>query len=113
MFTTTDGQLCYGFLLPEEIELPWERDNEENEDFDEIDWWVKELNFKPSKEIYTEGRTEHLKGITKKDITKYYREKRKFLESNPLPFELVNCCSIDYPKWILAVPNSVFVAKRG
>jgi len=47
-------------------------------------------------------------------IEKYYKEKREFEGNAPkLPIRLVNYCSGNYPAYILAVPNTFKVARRG
>lgn len=114
---STDGQICFGVMLGEEgdVELPW-IDDAETWDNDPEEWWTKEvLGFKHSFEVFDE-RGEYLKGFTRKDprVDKYFDEEFQFKKTAPkMPFELVNCCSGDYPMWILAIPSTTMSASRG
>lgn len=109
MGTNTDGQICYGILLDEDCDpLPWDA---EEYDSDIDGWWLDEMHFENSMEIYdTCGRME---GVTREDISKYFEERRSFLEEHPLPIEVVNVCSLDCPMWVLAIPGSTITASRG
>lgn len=106
MSTSTDGQICYGISL-EGIEFPW----------DGIEKWWQEVNgFKHSIEIYSEtdgGGYVGGKKPAESVINSYYEEEKKWLEANPLPVEVVNYCSIDYPSYMLAVPESFKSCGRG
>lgn len=114
MGVSTDGQICYGILFEDGYEFPWD------EDGDIEDWWNDihgMKDWKPTVEIYnSEGN--YLNGIkpSKEAIDAYYDERRAFKESlsiPPLPVEMVNVCSGDYPTYILAVPSSSKSASRG
>lgn len=109
MSISTDGEICYGALLDDEIELPWD-----GEEFDgEIDsWWIHFLGFEPSVEIY-DRHGDFADGIGRSEIDKYDRELKSFRQKNPLPIACVNACSGDYPLWIIAIPDSVMTAWRG
>jgi len=113
MGTSTDGQICYGVLIEEGTLLPW--DNDEY-DGDIEDWWIYGvLGFKHSFEIYDKDGN-FIDGVqpSQEKLDAYYSERRKFEEQNEkLPVELVNCCSGDYPMWIIALPRTIINAKRG
>jgi hypothetical protein len=115
MSTSTDGQICFGVLIgdEDEVSLPWK---DEEWDGDIEHWWIyKVLGFKHSFEVFDE-KGDYLPGFNKdsKEIDQYFKEKREF-KKNCLqcPVEPVNCCSLDYPSWILAVPSTVITASRG
>lgn len=111
MGVSTNGQICYGVILDEEEEYPWQ---EFDDDIDE--WWTCGiLGFKHSFEMFTpEGNWIGGKEWPREERDKYYQEKRDFEQANPkLPVELVNYCSGDYPMWILAIPDTCNSARRG
>lgn len=108
MTVSTDGQICYGILLGDDMELPWD-------DFDDTinDWWIEVVHaYKPSFEVY-DDKGEHLPGVGKEQIDAYWNERSAFKEAHPLPFQVVNACSGDYPTWILAVDFTCLSANRG
>lgn len=113
MGVSTDGQICYGVILDEDEESPWQ---DEIFDGDIDEWWVYYiLGFKHSFEIYTQAG-EYINGVepSKDRINQYYQEKRDFEQANQkLPVELVNYCSGDYPMYILAIPDTCNSARRG
>lgn len=102
MGTSTDGQLCYGVAFEEEHEFPW--------DGMELEGWWREVNACPVESPYDE-HGEYKPGIT--DTDDYFDQRHKWDAANPLPIELVNCCSADCPIWILAVPASIQSCSRG
>lgn len=111
MGTSTDGQICYGIAFEEGHEFPW--DEKYGGDIDE--WWVMGVHqYKPSFELFNE-KGEYLNGVepSKNDTSRYFQERREFAEARPLPVELVNCCSGDYPQWIIAAKGTVTSARRG
>lgn len=91
MTTSTEGILCYGYILPDEG-LPWQTDDYED-DFEE--WYYSEVvpfNFSID--------WDSADSILRKQ---YFDKKWEFKQANPAPFKLVNYCSWDYPMFILAV----------
>jgi hypothetical protein len=101
MTTSTNGILCYGFIINEDVELPWKTDDYDN-DFD--NWYYTEVvPFKEPFEITSNTDSK----IRQEYFSLYYDFKQK----NPAPFELVNYCSCDYPMFILAVAR--IKASRG
>lgn len=110
MGVSTDGQICYGVLFDEDYEFPWIVDGDNDVDT----WWRNKHGFTHSFELYdSEGN--YLNGVnpSKEQISAYYAEERSFDAANPLPVEVVNYCSCDFPMYILAVPSSTKSARRG
>lgn len=112
MGVSTDGQICYGIFY---------KDSEENSDlfpWDEYDiegWWKKVNGYvNPCPDPFDELGN-YKPGFNEKcpEVSAYFRHQREWEEANPVPVELVNCCSGDYPMWIVAVPTSCRVAYRG
>lgn len=113
MGQSTNGQICYGIAFEEGFEFPWEGEDGEA---DIQDWWTYHVNgFKHEFELYDEAGN-HLPGKippSAEDLEKYYGPKRAFEKANPLPVKLVNYCSGDCSMYILAVPGSFKMARRG
>ena len=111
MGTLTDGIICFGIALEEGTELPWE-----NEKYDcEIEaWWREITGFKDEWNPWTEDG-EYQEGVESDDprFERYFEDRRDWLKTHPIPVVPVNCCSHDYPMWILAVPSSVLECSRG
>ena len=110
MGLSTDGQICFGVLLPDpddmDGEYPWGDDLEE--------WWRGETGYHPPFELFTpEGDYIDGKEPSKDRIRAYFDARREWDAAHPLPVELVNACSCDYPLWIAAVPGTVRTAGRG
>lgn len=107
MGTSTNGQLCYGVAFEEDFEFPWGDDIE--------DWWVYTVHkFKHSFELF-DSAGNYLNGRepSRDENARYWQERRDFEALHPLPVEVVNYCSGDYPMYLLAVPGTVRVARRG
>ncbi len=97
MGTSTDGIICMGIFTGEES--PFEvcsrtGDLPDADDFiyDAEGWWFA------------------YKGYDGPDD---YTAEKEWLEENPMPFEMFNTCSGDYPMWIIAVPGTGITARRG
>jgi len=108
MGLSTNGEISYGVLFDEGYEFPWG-------DKDIDDWWLDVNGFKHSFEIFDE-HGEYLNGVRPSDdvIDKWFEEKEDFKKTiPPLPVEMVNYCSGDYPMYILAIPGTVQTANRG
>lgn len=111
MGVSTNAQICYGIMLDEDAELPWDEDFD-----DEYDWWLIEvLGFKRSFEMFTPaGDWIGGKRWSEEKIKQYDEEMRDFEKSNPaLPITLVNYCSDDYSMYIIAIPETCNSARRG
>jgi len=112
MTVSTDGQICYGILFGEDVKFPW--DTEEWQD-DIEEWWTYEVcGYKNPFELYDDDGN-YLDDIwaTEEKIDEYYDRKFKFQETHPLPVSLVNYCSGDFPLYILTLPQTIKIAKRG
>lgn len=105
MGVSTNGQVCYGYLFEDGYEFPWGDDVER--------WWRNECEFVPTDFPYTPDWNDLTPPASQQRKDAYFDKVYKFDEANPMPFELVNVCSVDYPTWILAVPNTVLIARRG
>jgi hypothetical protein len=113
MSVSTDGQICYGILLDEDTDLPWDDDEFEG-DID--NWWTCGiLGFRHSFEMFTpEGDWIGGQEWPAEKRREYYDEKQAFEESHTeLPVRVVNYCSYDFPMYILAIPETCNRATRG
>lgn len=109
MGVSTDGQLNYGIVFDEGFEFPWsERDDVE-------DWWREVNGYEnPNFDPY-DGKGGYKPGVTRDDprVTAYHLHRREWMAAHPIPIELVNYCSGDYPCWMLALPELKWCASRG
>lgn len=111
MGVSTNGEISYGVAFDEGYEFPWDKDH----DGDIDDWWIYGVHgFKHSFELF-DSAGNYLNGRKppEDEISRYFDEKREFAAAHPLPVELVNYCSGDYPMYVLAVPGVGIVARRG
>ena len=108
MSVSTDAKIFYGIAFEYGYEFPWHDDYIE-------EWWIYGANgFKHSLELYdTEGNYLNGRKPSREEISRYYGERKSFSKSYPIPVELINYCSSDYPMYALAVPGTVITAKRG
>lgn len=90
MGTSSDANLFFGVIFNEGFEFPWGEE-------DITHWWRLQ------------------NGFTENDprINWSFQQRREWDEQNPLPVELVNYCSLDYPIIALAVADTVITAHRG
>jgi len=119
MGVSTNAQLCFGVALPEIDDdlLPWHTED----NWDVTDWWRK-LNGCPQSDvpwdikegdmgyfsIWPDGRK-----VTDLERKSFYDQRDAWDREHPCPVEEVSHCSDDYPMYILAVPGTVTVARRG
>lgn len=112
MGVSTNGQISYGISFEEGFEFPWSEERG-----GDIDAWCiyDALGFKHSTEIYADTKSGYVNDVKPSDdvITAYYKEQHEFENAHPLPVEIVNYCSGEYPMHVLAVPSTVKTAKRG
>jgi len=90
-------------------------DGEGNVDLGDIEEWWKSVNgFKPSVEVFDDDG-EYINGQEPTDevMEQWHRERNKWEAHHPLPFELVHHCHGEEPMYILALPGTVFEARRG
>jgi len=112
MSQNTDGQICFGILLEEGTELPWDEDDECGYG-DVEEWWMELNGYTPPFEIWEKNSAEYLSDITSEMRDQYYEHRRQWKKANPVPVELVNYCSSDYSMYILALPETCINANRG
>lgn len=109
MGVSTDGKICFGVDFDEDFEFPW---NSEDDEIEIDDWWRDLHNYVNPYQIWTDDG--NLKeDITPEDKRKYYDYRHQWIEDNPVPFELVNTCSCDYPIYMLAMPKTNVNCSRG
>lgn len=111
MGVSTDGIICYG-VLREEEEEPFEGLN----DCDgEEEWWCQRNGYEPPFEMF-DSNGEWIGGKDQwppEKVREYFDHQRAWDAEHPMPFELVNTCHSDVPRWIIALPGSVTRASRG
>jgi hypothetical protein len=107
MGQSTNAEISFGIAFEEDYEFPWNG-------FDIEDWWREWCGFINSFEIYDEEGN-HIDGKepSAELVELYFAEQREFDKRHPLPVELVNYCSGDYPMWIIAVTEAGRLARRG
>lgn len=111
MGVSTDGQLSYGIVFEEGFEFPWDYPDFDG-DMDE--WWMFVNGFEnPIESPYTSDGQGYREGFNENspEIPEYFKNRRNWMESNPLPVELVNYCSLEYPIYLLATKH--YCASRG
>lgn len=93
MGVSTNGQICYGFLLTEQS-VPWDLEEYDHEfEF----WWLKITGFDTPHEDYS---------------AEWFEARKEHIERTQMP-DLVNACSNDYPLYILALRGTTSIARRG
>lgn len=109
MSVSTDGQIHFGIVFPEDYEFPW-LDDDQGED----DWWRSVTGFRPSFDPFT-ADGDYKPGVIIGDprIDAYFDEQKQWDKDNPLPFVLVSYQTVDYPAYMLAVPGIGLVARQG
>lgn len=112
MGQSTDAILCFGVPLPEDLELPWQDDDEED-DADIEDWWRKLTGWVPPCEPFVDG--EYAPGFSQNDprIREYFDSRRRWLDQHPLPIELIGHCSSECRMYVVALPGTLRCASRG
>lgn len=110
MGISVNGQICYGVILKEGQEFPWDK-----EGYGIETWWVYSiLGFRHSVELYDKNGN-LLEGInpSQEEIDTYWQEKYDFQKQNPAPpVKLINYGFGYQPLWMLAVPSSVRAAPK-
>ncbi len=108
MSVSTNASLCYGISFPEETEFPWDDLRYDNGIHD---WWREVRGFVPSVDPWDEDG--YLKaGYGPEAEMTYFRDERTWDEQNPVPVKL-RYCSVDYPIYILAIPNACVTTSGG
>lgn len=109
MGVSTDGEISYGIGFEEGFEFPWD---EHEGDLD--DWWLEVNGYKPPFELY-DDEGEYINGVRppQEQFDACYKAEAAFLKEHPLPVELVNVCSGEYPMYIVALKGTVLTVNRG
>ena len=108
MGVSTDANICYGIFLDEDYEYPW------GDEWEETWWRETACGYRPPFELFNErGDWIDGKEPDKEIVSEYFDHQRNFEKAHPMPFELVNYCSGEFPMCILAVPGTVTRASRG
>jgi len=108
MGISSDGLIAFSIPFEEYFEFPWN----EKHDGDIDDWWLDVCGFKPTLYPYTD-KGEYIEGYTEKIREAYLDEKSAFKKEHPLPIEIRNYCSDEYPIYMLCIKDSVISASRG
>lgn len=112
MGVSTNGQICFGLYFDQDTEFPW--DSEEF-DGDFNDWWWIQSGWMwyGEQPFTTDG--DYALGFSSGDprISAYYDSRREWLLSHPSPAAKINYQSGECPAYILAVPSSILIARRG
>ena len=112
MGQSTDGQICYGVYVGDE--LPWSDGEDFEYDGDEDEWWRKRSGYEPPFEMFTEdGEWIGGEEWPREKVDAYFDHRREWDKAHPKPFELVNACSGDCPEWIVAMPGTFKSVSRG
>lgn len=111
MGVSTDGEISYGIPFDEDFEFPWD---DELYDGDIEDWWRAVNGYKPPFNLYDE-RGEPIGGVRPsfERISEYFTPRDAFDKEHPIPVELVNAQSGEYPAYIIALKGTVLTASRG
>lgn len=111
MGVSTNGIIGFGVVCDEGTELPWDT---EEFDGDIEEWWRRENDFRDIHSPWTPDGN-YATGWGDKDprLDEYYRHRREWLESHPVPIELENYCSGDCPMYALTVPGLGTSCRRG
>ncbi len=110
MGVSTDEQIAYGVAFDEGTEFPWDTGTF---DGDIENWWREIKGYKPPFKLYDDNGYIGEKRPPEKKITEYYNHRSSWDKANPIPVQLVNTCSCDYPMYMLAVRGTVKEASRG
>jgi hypothetical protein len=104
MGTSTNGQLSFGVAFDEDFEFPW---SDEKYEGDIEEWWRDVRGFVNPIECPFDDRGDYKPGINTDSpvISEYFAKQREWETANPIPVELVNYCSGDYPMWIIAAKH--------
>jgi hypothetical protein len=110
MGRSTDGQFSYGCVFEEGFEFPWD---DEKYDGEIEEWWMDVLGFVNNVESPYDEAGNYKPGFNSRspEIGKFFQSRREWLKDNPIPVELVNYCSGDYPMYLLA--SKSITASRG
>jgi hypothetical protein len=105
MSRTVEGIICFGVLMDEESQVPW---NQKEYSYDIDDWWLFGIcKFKPTEEIFNKDGSYIDPKPTRKQIDGYFNEERKFKKDHPLPIQIVRIGNSEEPRFIIAAIGTV------
>ena len=110
MGVSTNGEISFGIIFEEGYEFPWDKFDDGLEE-----WWLYEVHqLKHSKQLFDEeGNYLNDRKCTDDEYAVYKAEQEAVMKEHPLPVQLVNYCSGDYPAYILAIPDFGANCHRG
>lgn len=102
MGQSTNGIICFGVPCEEGTEFPWD---DEGFDGDIVEWWRAINGFTDIHSPFT-ALGDYSPGWSRDDprLTEYYEHRARWLAEHPVPVELENYCSGDYPMYAITVP---------
>jgi hypothetical protein len=87
MSRTLKTYVCFGVLLENTEQLPW---NHAKYEYYINDWWIDSVcGFKPSTELFDSNREYINKYSTYEQVQTYIEERKKFIREHLLPVELI------------------------
>lgn len=111
MSVSTNGIICYGIRFEKGHAFPWDAQPWNGS---EDDWWMAVNGYKPPFRVYDEmGRFPGGVRPPEDRVKAYHAHAIEWVKANPLPFELVNYCSMNHPMYILACPLAGTSCRRG
>lgn len=111
MGISTDGIIAFGWIFEDGFEFPWDF---EPWDSDEESWWMDVNEYQPLYSPFTDDGN-YAEGFSRGDsrISKEYDNQFKWKMDNPLPVEVLNYCSYEYPLYALVLPETIIRCSRG
>lgn len=113
MSVSTDGLIFFGWLFDNGHEFPWDSEREDGGDW--TSWWRKIGGCPQPRDEdapYDKGGNPK-PGVTEADTDAFWAMVIEWEKAHPMPFEIVNYCSCDYPMYAIAFKSSVKAAARG
>ena len=99
------ASICFGIALEDGVELPW-NDEKYRDGIEE--WWRDVNNFVSPVPCPFDPRGNYLPGFGSDhpQVNDYFDAVHVWDKANPLPVEIVDFCSCEYPMYIIAVLGS-------
>lgn len=115
MGVSTDGIICFGWLIGADVKLPWFEEGCNWGDIEE--WWCFDIHADSYNQTlfpWTEDG-DYAEGWSENDprFDAYDAKRKAHKEAHPVPVIDINSCSDDYPVWIIAVEGTDRLAPRG
>jgi hypothetical protein len=114
MGVSTDAIIAFGIEFEEGTELPWDKDEYDD---DINDWWREVNGFvNPVESPWDETgnyKDDKFSPECRTQIDAYFDARNTWDKANPLPVSCITHCSYDYPQYVLAVAGTERSANRG